>query len=369
MTQRPFLLLAELTYRCPLHCPYCSNPASRRGGLELSAAEWRRVFEEAAQIGVLHVGLSGGEPLLRPDLAELAAAARTAGLYSNLITSGLGFTPARAAELKAAGLDSVQISFQADEPGLGDQIAGAAAHLRKRTAAAVAHDAGFPLSLNVVLHAGNIDRTAAIIALAEEMKAGRLELANAQFYGWAFANRRALLPSAAQLAAAGSVAAAAKARLRGSMDILFVASDYYLERPKPCMNGWGRRYMTVNPVGEALPCPSAFSIAGLRFDNVRERSLDWIWRYSGAFNRFRGTDWMREPCLSCDFREVDFGGCRCQAFLLTGDASVADPACSLSPSRDVVSRIVNAAQEPGGDGSPSCWGEFEIAYRSNPADA
>jgi pyrroloquinoline quinone biosynthesis protein E len=333
-----------LTYRCPLHCPYCSNPARYPDGRELTTAEWQRVFREAAELGVLHAGLSGGEPLQRADLPELVAAAHEAGLYTNLITSAAGLNPARLGQLKSAGLDSIQISFQSDEESSANRIAGAALHRVKYAAARLVRAAGFPLTVNVVLHRDNIDRLAEIIALAEELEAERLELANTQFYGWAFRNRAALLPTRGQIAAAVAVAAREKKRLRGRLRLLFVTPDYYSDRPKPCMDGWGRRYLTVNPAGQVLPCPTAGEIKELRFDNVREHALGWIWRESAAFNRFRGTEWMPLPCRECEFREVDFGGCRCQAALLAGDASVTDPACSLSPYRDRLTAFVESAQ-------------------------
>ena len=367
MSIRPYLLLAELTHRCPLHCPYCSNPAAYPDGAELSTADWRRVIREAAELGILHIGFSGGEPLQRADLAELVAAARAAGLYSNLITSAIGLTLRRAQELKQAGLDSVQISFQSDAAPLADRIAGTAAHAKKLEAARRVRDLGFPLTVNVVLHRGNIDRLESIIALAESLGADRLELANTQFYGWAFQNRAALLPTRNQITQAAHLAAAAKIRLSGKMEILFVIPDYYSERPKPCMNGWGRRYLTVNPKGYALPCPTAWEIKGLRFDNVRSRSLAWIWTESESFNRFRGTEWMPDPCRSCEFREVDFGGCRCQAALITGDASATDPACSLSPDRRKLTQFVESIQET----APAIWleesGLAGISFRQNPA--
>jgi PqqA peptide cyclase len=337
---RPFSLLAEVTYRCPLHCPYCSNPLRFPGGDELTSAEWQRVLSEAADLGVLHVHFSGGEPLARPDLAVLVRSARQAGLYTNLITSGVGLTEARAGRLRDASLDNVQISFQADEAGLADAVAGATSHDLKVEAARLVRRLGWPLTLNVVLHRGNIDRVAELVALAEALGAERLELANVQFYGWAFRNRVALLPDSAAVVRAEGVAARAAARLRGRMEVVFVPSDYHGERPKPCMNGWGRRFLTVNPVGDVLPCPTAGDIAGLRFDNVRQRPLRWIWEDSEAFNRFRGTDWMPEPCRGCDQREIDFGGCRCQAALLTGDAANTDPACALSPHRQTLLQLV-----------------------------
>ncbi len=357
MKYRPYLLLAELTYRCPLHCPYCSNPARYPDGRELTTAEWQRVFGEAAAMGVLHAGLSGGEPLQRADLPELVAAAREAGLYTNLITSAAGLNETRLGQLKAAGLDNIQISFQADQESPANRIAGANMHRIKIAATRMVRAAGFPLTVNVVLHRDNIDRLEEIIGMAEELEAERLELANIQFYGWAFQNRAALLPTREQIAAAVPVAARAKQRLSGRMHIIFVTPDYYSDRPKPCMDGWGRRFLTVNPVGEVLPCPTAKEIKELQFDNVRDRALDWIWHESPAFQRFRGTEWMPLPCRECEFREVDFGGCRCQAALLTGDASVTDPACSLSPYRERLTDFVQAAQT---SESP------EFAYRQNP---
>ena len=344
MNHRPYLLLAELTHRCPLHCPYCSNPVQYPSGLELTAAEWRRVFVEAAEMGVLHVGFSGGEPLQRGDLADLVGAAHEAGLYTNLITSAVGLNELRAAELKAAGLDSVQISFQSDQEESGDRIAGTKAHLKKLEAARLVRQLDFPLTINVVLHRWNIGRLEQLISFSEELGAERLELANTQYYGWAFRNRAALLPTRAQMEEAVKVTAKAKERLSGRMDILFVTPDYYSERPKPCMNGWGKRFLTVNPIGEVLPCPTASEIRGLRFENVRTRSLAWIWCESESFNRFRGTEWMPEPCRSCDFREIDFGGCRCQAALITGDAGATDPACALSPHRKSLTAFVDACQ-------------------------
>jgi len=337
---RPYALLAELTYQCPLHCPYCSNPVRYPQGEELATEEWRRVFAEAARLGVLHLGLSGGEPLARRDLTELVATAREAGLYSNLITSAVGLDKKRLVDLQQAGLDSIQISFQSDEADLGDAIAGANVHRRKLDAARLVREIGLPLSLNVVLHRRNLDQLEKIIALAENLGAIRLELANVQYYGWGHLNQTQLMPTREQVQAAIPIASAAKERLAGKMELVYVLPDYYETRPKPCMQGWGRRYLTVNPGGNVLPCPNATSIEKLKFDNVRERSLDWIWNESASFNQFRGTDWMPLPCRECPQREIDFGGCRCQAALLTGDAFATDPVCTLSPHRDVVDRIL-----------------------------
>jgi pyrroloquinoline quinone biosynthesis protein E len=346
---RPYALLAELTYRCPLHCPYCSNPvavapktfgATANNG-ELTTDEWKRVVREAASLGVLQIGFSGGEPLVRSDLPELIRAAREASLYTNLITSGIGLDDDRMRGLRDAGLDSVQLSFQSDEAEIADEIAGARAHQRKLDVAAKVRAAGIPLSLNFVIHRRNIDRLANMIELAERLGAERVELANVQFYGWAFLNRAALLPTREQVDRAREIATAAKARLAGRIDIFYVLPDYYEARPKPCLNGWGERYLTVNPIGDVLPCPTASSaIPDLHFENVRGHALDWIWRESESFNRFRGTEWMPEPCRSCPQKEIDFGGCRCQAALLTGSAANTDPVCTLSPNRRVVDAVL-----------------------------
>jgi pyrroloquinoline quinone biosynthesis protein E len=360
---RPYALLAEVTYRCPLHCPYCSNPTRMRNDRELTTDEWGRVIREAAALGVLQVGFSGGEPLARRDLAELVHAAREARLYTNLITSGIGLDENRVRELRDAGLDSVQLSFQSDHVDLADEIAGAHAHQRKLAAAAIIRAAGISLSLNFVIHRRNIDRLPQIIELTDTLKAGRVELANVQFYGWAFLNRAALLPTREQVARAREVAAAAKARLAGKIDIFYVLPDYYETRPKPCLNGWGQRYLTVNPIGDVLPCPTASSaIPDLRFENVRESALDWIWRESESFNRFRGTEWMPEPCRSCPQKEIDFGGCRCQAALLTGNAANTDPVCTLSSNRASVDAVLD-------DLNLSSVDTCDWIYRTNPGEA
>lgn len=341
VSYRPYALLAELTYRCPLHCPYCSNPVQVTPGEELATSEWGRVFAEAALLGVLHLGLSGGEPLARPDLALLVAAARDAGLYTNLITSAIGLDYSRLAALKSAGLDSIQISFQAESTELADSIAGTRAHALKLAAARSVREIGLPLSLNVVLHRGNIDRIEAIIALAESLEAIRLELANVQYYGWAELNKAHLLPTQEQVKSAVEIATAAKARLMGRLEVVYVLPDFYETQPKPCMQGWGRRYLTVNPIGDVLPCPNATSIPAMRFENVRRQSLNSIWHDSPSFNQFRGTAWMPSPCRDCPQREIDFGGCRCQAALLVGDPAATDPVCQFSPHRHLVDRILS----------------------------
>jgi len=357
---RPYALLAEITYRCPLHCPYCSNPTQARDNGELSTDEWTRVIREAAALGVLQIGFSGGEPLARRDLPDLVRAAREANLYTNLITSGIGLDDDRMGALRDAGLDSVQLSFQSDNSDLADEIAGTRAHQHKLSAAAKVRAAGIPLSLNFVIHRRNIDRLPEMIELAETLHAERVELANVQFYGWAFLNRATLLPTRQQVIRAREIATAAKARLAGKVDIFYVLPDYYESRPKPCLAGWGQRYLTVNPIGDVLPCPTASSaIPDLRFENVRAHALDWIWRESESFNRFRGTEWMPEPCQSCPQREIDFGGCRCQAALLTGNAANTDPVCELSPNRAAVDAILSNL-------NPSSDQASDWIYRINP---
>jgi pyrroloquinoline quinone biosynthesis protein E len=332
-----------------LHCPYCSNPTRAGHDGELTTDEWTRVIREAAALGVLQIGFSGGEPLVRRDLADLVRAAREANLYTNLITSGIGLDDDRVRSLRDAGLDSVQLSFQSDNTDLADEIAGARAHQHKLDTAAKVRAAGIPLSLNFVIHRRNIDRLSQMIELAESLSAKRVELANVQFYGWAFLNRAALLPTREQVVRAREVATAAKTRLAGKVDIFYVLPDYYETRPKPCLAGWGQRYLTVNPTGDVLPCPTASSaIPDLRFENVRAHALDWIWCESESFNRFRGTEWMPEPCQSCPQKEIDFGGCRCQAALLTGNAANTDPVCELSPNRasvDAVLRDLNSSND------------------------
>ncbi|WP_149827809.1 pyrroloquinoline quinone biosynthesis protein PqqE [Streptomyces tailanensis] len=341
----PFGLLAELTYRCPLSCPYCSNPLNLGDYHdELTTAQWQRVLAEAQELGVWQLHLSGGEPLLRRDLAELVACARELGLYTNLITSALGLSQRRAEQLRAAGLDHVQISIQSDEPALSDRIAGTPSFHSKIEAARIVKELGWTLTVNVVLHRRNIDRVAGVLDLAEELAADRVELANTQYYGWAWRNRDALLPSRAQLERAEAVVRAARERLKGRMEILYVLPDYYSRYPKPCMGGWGKRQLTVTPNGDVLPCPAAHALP-LPRASVHEDPLARIWADSPLFRCFRGTDWMPEPCRSCERREIDFGGCRCQAFLLTGDAARTDPVCHLSPDHDIVAERVRAANE------------------------
>jgi pyrroloquinoline quinone biosynthesis protein E len=343
---RPFGLLAELTYACPLQCPYCSNPLDLAGyGDELSTSEWLRVLDEARELGVLQLHLSGGEPLQRRDLTAITRHAGQLGLYTNLITSALGLSARRATELRAAGLDHVQISIQADEGLLSNRIAGTPSFERKLTAARLVKQLDWPLTLNVVLHRHNVDRIDRILDLAEELGADRIELAHTQYYGWALRNRDGLLPSRPQLERAETVVRAARERLRGRMEIIYVLPDYYSRYPKPCMGGWGRRQLTVVPNGDVLPCPTAHQVP-LPRASVREHALAWIWDQSPVFQAFRGTDWMPDPCRGCDRRELDFGGCRCQAFQLTGDAARTDPVCQLSPDHELVAAAVRSAGGP-----------------------
>ncbi|MBV8081641.1 MAG: pyrroloquinoline quinone biosynthesis protein PqqE [Candidatus Eremiobacteraeota bacterium] len=346
MTHQALSLLAELTYRCNLQCPYCYNPLDLRAYAdELAEDDWLRVIDQAAALGVLQIHFSGGEPTLRADLlVALVRRARQRELYSNLITQGTFLDDALLGKLVAAGLDHVQISVQGAHAPLADAIAGTAVHERKVAALARVLQTGLAVTLNCVLHRANIDEVADIIALAEQLGIRRLELANAQLYGWAFRNRAGLLPSREQVAAAAETVASAQARLRERMEIVYVLADYYERYPKPCMHGWGQRFMTVAPDGRVLPCPAAAAIAQLSFENVRDRSLADIWEHSRSFNAYRGMSWMPEPCRSCDRRAIDFGGCRCQAFLLTGDARATDPACTLSPHHAL---IEHAIADPG----------------------
>lgn len=330
---RPVGLLAELTHRCPLSCPYCSNPLQlEAANSELTAALWIDAFRQAAKLGVLQVHLSGGEPLSRRDLSEIVKGAADAGLYTNLISSGIGATPARLEALQTAGLDHVQLSVQDAEASNADRIAKYdGGHARKLETAKLVRELGLPLTLNAPVHRQNLDHLPALIQLAVDLGARRIEVAHIQYYGWGLKNRAALMPTREQVRRSIETVTEARTRLKGILEIDFVAPDYYARRPKPCMGGWGRGILNITPTGKVLPCHAAEAIPGLTFDTVRETSLADIWERSPAFNAFRGTGWMPEPCASCEFREQDWGGCRCQALALTGDARNTDPACSKSP--------------------------------------
>lgn len=343
----PLGLLAELTHRCPLGCPYCSNPlALDKRDDELDTATWARVFREAAALGVLQVHLSGGEPAARRDLPDIVRASREAGLYSNLITSAVGLTPQTLAALGDVGLDHVQISIQDSDAASADHIAGyRGASARKRAIAGEVVRLGLPLTVNMVVHRANIGRIEPMVELALSLGASRVEIAHVQYYGWAMKNRAALMPSRAQVDEAVRQVDMLRDRHHGRIVIDAVVPDYYARFPKPCVGGWGRRSLNVTPAGKVLPCHAAEVIPGLEFWKVREHSLSEIWRASPAFSAFRGTDWMQEPCRSCERREQDFGGCRCQAFLIAGDARATDPVCHLSPRHALVSQLAEARED------------------------
>jgi PqqA peptide cyclase len=329
----PLAVLAELTHRCPLQCPYCSNPvALEPSSQELSTDDWLRVIGELAEIGVLQIHFSGGEPTARKDLVHLVRHATEVGLYSNLITSAVMLTRPGLEALCDAGLNHIQISVQAAEPELADRVGNFKnGHARKLQAAAWARELDLPLTINAVMHRQNLHQLPQIIDMAERLDAARIEIASVQYYGWALKNRQTLMPTLEQVEACTRIVEEARERLSGIMEIDYVIPDYYAERPKQCMGGWGRQFFNISPAGKVLPCHAAESITGLKFDSVRDHTLAWIWDNSPAFNLYRGTAWMPEPCQSCAFKEVDFGGCRCQAFALTGAAGNTDPACALSP--------------------------------------
>jgi pyrroloquinoline quinone biosynthesis protein E len=344
MVSNPLALIAEVTHRCPLHCVYCSNPMQLAvTQAELSTEEWISVFRQAGTLGMLHAHFSGGEPLARADLTELIAAARAAGLYTNLITSGIGLNEPRLQTLVNAGLDHIQVSFQDSHEEAANWIAGAKAHAHKVELSRAIRKYKVAFTVNLVVHRQNLDHLAEMIAFIEQLNPERVEIAHAQYYGWALANRAALMPTRAQVDKAVAVVAEAEKRLAGSIRIDSVVPDYYAKYPKACMGGWGKRLMLVNPSGKVLPCHAAEVLPGLSFENVREKTLEWIWQESSSFQRFRGEDWMPEPCRGCERRTEDFGGCRCQAFLLAGDATVTDPACSLAPAHDIVASAVREA--------------------------
>lgn len=348
----PLWLLAELTYACPLQCPYCSNPLDYPSARnELDTAQWIDVLRQARALGAVQLGLSGGEPAVRRDLETIIQEARGLGFYSNLITSGLGLDARRIEALRAAGLDHIQVSFQAADAVLNDRIAGTRSFEHKRAIARAVKDAGFPMVLCFVLHRLNLHQIPAMLALAEALGADYVELATTQYYGWALANRTALLPTREQLRQAEIDVAAFRAAYDGPMKIYYVVPDYFEGTPKACMGGWARLHLTIAPDGTALPCHAARVLPDLVFPNVRQQSLAEIWRGAPAFNRYRGTAWMQPPCSTCPEREVDFGGCRCQAYLLAGEAEAADPACRLSPHHGRVLEAIDTACREG-DAAP-----------------
>ena len=334
---RPHWLLAELTYRCPLQCPYCSNPVEiARYQNELSTDEWKKVMREARAMGAVQLGFSGGEPLVRKDLEELIEYSNELGFYSNLITSGVGMNEDRVRRFKEAGLDHIQISFQASNEELNNYIGGTDSFQHKIEMAHVVKEYGYPMVLNIVIHRQNIDQIEDILEMTIALKGDYVELASTQYYGWSKINADHLLPTRAQLARAEKIAHEYQERMNGKMRIIYVVPDYFEDRPKACMNGWGSIFLTIAPDGSALPCHAAGQLPGIEFPNVKEHSIASIWNESDAFNRFRGFDWMQEPCRSCPEKTKDFGGCRCQAFMLTGDATNTDPVCSKSPRHEAL---------------------------------
>lgn len=343
---QPLWLLAELTYRCPLHCVFCYNPVQlKQASSELTTAEWGEVMRQARQLGAAQLGFSGGEPLVRDDLEELVQEAHRLGYYTNLITSGVGLTPARAQRLKDAGLDHVQLSFQDSTRELNDFLSHTKTfELKKKVAQTIkAHD--WPMVMNCVLHRHNLPHVGQIIEMALDLGAEYLELANVQYYGWAWVNRDHLMPTRAQLQEAEAVVQGWRERIGKQCRLLFVVPDYFEERPKACMNGWGSVFLSIAPDGLAMPCHNARDLPGLQLPNVREQPIADIWQRSQAFNAYRGQDWMQEPCRSCDERYKDFGGCRCQAFMVTGDAAATDPVCSKSPQHEKIVEFVRRAPE------------------------
>jgi PqqA peptide cyclase len=347
MDRRPTTLLAELTHRCPLHCPYCSNPIDlARSQSELATSDWKRVLTEARELGALQLGLSGGEPLIRRDLEELVAHAHSLGFYQTLVTSAVGLTRERAERLKSAGLEHVQISIQDSDKEIAEKIAGTRSWDAKLQAAQWIKELDFAFTVNVVLHRANLDHLEELIDMAGSLGADRIELANTQYYGWAVLNRESLMPTRAQIERSEAIVDRAVAKYRGRMQIIYVLPDYYSDFPKPCQGGWGNFYLVVAPDGRTMPCHAASQITTLTFDNVREHSVRWIWEESSAFRAFRGDEWMKEPCRSCPRKHVDFGGCRCQAFALTGDATRADPVCTLTSDRAIIDAMLDGTPPP-----------------------
>lgn len=348
----PLAVLAELTHRCPLQCPYCSNPVELdRANSELTTDEWKKVLSELAEIGVLQIHFSGGEPTARKDIVKLVQHATDVGLYSNLITSAVLLTREKLEALADAGLCHVQISFQGNEPVVADRVGGyRGGHAKKIEVARWTRELDLPLTVNAVMHRQNLHQLGDIIEMAVDLDADRLEVANVQYYGWALKNRAALMPTIAQIDDTSRIVDEARIRLKGILDIDYVVPDYYALRPKKCMGGWGRQFFNISPAGKVLPCHAAETITGLDFESVRgNHSIAWIWQNSEAFNRYRGTHWMPEPCQSCEFKEVDFGGCRCQAFALTGDAGNTDPACTFSPRHEAIFKLAETESSEGTD--------------------
>jgi len=367
----PLALICELTHRCPLRCTYCSNPVElQKASAELKTDEWQQALRQAAELGVLHAHFTGGEPLVRPDAEELVRTAHDAGLYTNLITSGVGLTDRRLDELERAGLDHFQLSFQDSGPEIAAEITGVDVHDRKVKLAKRLSDGPFAFTVNMVVHRKNLDHIEELIDFAVSFGPQRIEIANVQYYGWALENRALLMPTREQTDRCITAVANARERLKGKVNIDFVIPDYYGRYPKACMGGWGRQILLIDPVGDALPCHAAKVLPGMRFDNVRSTPLAEIWHRSEALEKYRGEEWMEEPCRSCERRGQDFGGCRCQAYMLTGRAEATDPVCSLSPNHALVtSELPEHRQElvqvsVGSNGDEASGAEFR--YRVNP---
>ncbi len=342
----PYAMLCELTHRCPLSCPYCSNPVElEMKSNEISTELWKKALSDAVNIGILQAHFSGGEPTARKDLEDLVDHASKIGLYTNLITSGVLINEDRLKKLYDAGLDHVQVSIQDTEPENSNKIAGFKGHEKKIATCSLIRKVGLPLTINSVMHRQNLHNLETMIKLAVELDAERLEVAQVQYYGWALKNQTAFLPTRDQLDKATLIVEEARKKYKGILAIDYVVPDYYAKKPKSCMGGWGRQFLNITPAGKVLPCHAAESLKFLNFDNLKEKSLAWIWEHSESFNRFRGTDWMPEPCRSCDRKEIDWGGCRCQSFALTGDADATDPTCEFSPYRNVLEEPLSKAGE------------------------
>ncbi len=345
---KPLWLLAEVTYRCPLHCAFCYNPTDyvTHTQDELSTEQWIKALRQARKLGALQLGISGGEPLLRDDIEDIVAEAGKLGYYSNLITSGVGLTEKRIQAFKAGGLDHIQLSMHDITKEINNFITDTNTFKLKQEVGAMIKAHGYPMVLNVVIHRYNIDHIGEILEMAEALGANYVELANSQYYGWALVNRNQLMPTREQLEKAEKITNQFREKVGSKMKIFFVVPDYYADRPKKCMNGWGNVFMIVTANGDVLPCHSARVLPGLEFPNVRDSDLDWVWNESPAFNKYRGDSWMKEPCRTCPEKEKDLGGCRCQSFLLTGDAEGADPVCSMSPNRHIIDQAIIDAQTP-----------------------
>ena len=346
--KQPLWLLAEVTYRCPLHCAFCYNPTDydKHTKNELSTEEWIKALREARKMGAIQLGISGGEPLLRDDIEEIVAEAHKLGYYSNLITSGVGLTEKRIQAFKEGGLDHIQLSMHDITEEINNFITNTKTFELKKKVAAMIKGHGYPMVLNVVIHRYNIGHVDKILEMAEALGADYVELANTQYYGWSLVNRSQLMPTREQLAEAERMTNAFRERVGNKMKVFFVIPDYFSDRPKKCMNGWGEVFMIVTANGDVLPCHSARSLPGLSFPNVREHGLEWAWNESPAFNKYRGMDWLKEPCRSCDEKENDLGGCRCQSYLLSGDAEAADPVCTKSPHRHLIDEAIKDSQNP-----------------------